>query len=193
MVGKAGQLYKGKQYRNYYCSRALRSRGLCTVYNGHAVAKLESAILEYLGEFSDPIKVREYLALTKRQDTEKQEVELKALEKRLAQLETQFLTRLDDLVKRGVLSEQEFIRANEAARSQMADLEKRKEELVRQIEQARASEALVERVPLAIKSFEEAFHSLEPRQQKAQLQTILKASHIYRDGRIELEFRGEIA
>ena len=33
----------------------------------------------------------------------------------------------------------------------------------------------------------EAFQSLEPRQQKAQLQTILKAATVYNDGRIELE------
>jgi hypothetical protein len=45
-------------------------------------------------------------------------------------------------------------------------------------------------VPKAIKTFEEAFQSLEPRQQKAQLQAILKAAHIYKDGKIELEFRG---
>ena len=59
--------------------------------------------------------------------------------------------------------------------------------------QAQASDALVTRVPRAIKSFEEAFQNLELRQQKAQLQTILKAAHIYKDGKIELEFRGENA
>jgi hypothetical protein len=37
----------------------------------------------------------------------------------------------------------------------------------------------------------EAFQNLESRRQKAQLQTILKAATIYKDGRIELEFRGE--
>jgi hypothetical protein len=41
----------------------------------------------------------------------------------------------------------------------------------------------------AIQTFEEAFHSLELRQQKAQLQTILKAAHIYNGGKIGLEFR----
>ena len=56
---------------------------------------------------------------------------------------------------------------------------------------ARASEALVQKVPRAIKTFVEAFQGLEPRQQKVHLQTILKAAHIYKDGRIELEFRGE--
>jgi hypothetical protein len=34
----------------------------------------------------------------------------------------------------------------------------------------------------------EAFQSLEPRQQKAQMQTILKAANVYKDGQIELEF-----
>jgi len=57
------------------------------------------------------------------------------------------------------------------------------------LSQARASEALIERVPKAILAFEEAFHSLEPRQQKAFLQTILRSAHIYKDGKIELEFR----
>jgi len=56
--------------------------------------------------------------------------------------------------------------------------------------QAKASEALIEKVPKAIKSFEEASQNLELRQQKAQLQIILKAAHVYKDGKIELEFRG---
>jgi len=46
-------------------------------------------------------------------------------------------------------------------------------------------------VPRAIQAFEEAFQNLDIRQQKAQLQTILKAAHVYKDGKIELEFRGE--
>jgi hypothetical protein len=41
---------------------------------GHTASKLEQAILEYLGEFSDPFKVSQYLALTEKQDTEKYEV-----------------------------------------------------------------------------------------------------------------------
>ena len=76
-----------------------------------------------------------------------------------------------------------------SARSQKADLEVRKEELTNLLSKVRASEAMVERVPRVIKTFEEAFQSLEPRQQKAQLQTILKAANVYKDGKIELEFR----
>jgi hypothetical protein len=169
----------------------MRSRGLCSVYNGHSAAKLEKAILEYLGEFSDPIKVRQYLAAAERQDTEKYEVELKQVDKRLAGLEAQFLNQLDGLLKRKVLTEQEFVKANEVARLQKAELEARKEELSKVLSRARASEALVQKVPRAIKMFVEAFQSLDSRQQKAQLQTILKAATVYSDGRIELEFRGE--
>jgi site-specific DNA recombinase len=189
MTGKVGYSYKGKQYRNYYCSRSGKSRSLCSVSNGHSAAKLEKAILEYLGEFSNPIKVRQYLAAAEKQDTEKYEVELKRVEKRLADLDTQFLTQLDGLLKRKVLNEQEFAKANEAARSQKADLEMRREELTNLLNKVRATEAMVERVPRVIKTFEEAFQSLEPRQQKAQLQTILKAANVYKDGRVELEFR----
>jgi hypothetical protein len=100
-------------------------------------SKLKQAVLEHLGEFSDPIRVRQYLALTEKQDTEKYEVELKSVEKRLAELELQFLSQLDSLLKRKVLTEQEFAKANETARSQKADLEARKEELTRQLNQPR--------------------------------------------------------
>jgi hypothetical protein len=40
-----------------------------------------------------------------------------------------------------------------------------------------------------IKTFEEAFQSLKARLERAQLQTILKAADVFKDGRIELEFR----
>ncbi len=91
-----------------------------------------------------------------------------------------------------MLTEQEFIKANEKARSEKTELEARKEELNKLLSRARASEDMIKKIPIAIKTFEEAFNSLELRQQKAQLQTILKAAHIYKDGKIELEFRGWI-
>ncbi len=136
--------------------------------------------------------MRQYLALTKKQETEKYEVELKGVEKRLAELESQFLNQLDSLLKRRVTNEQEFAKANESLRTEKAELKKRQAELTKKLKQAKASEALVERVPKAIKIFLEVFHRLVPRQQKAQLQAILKAAHIYTDGKIELEFRREI-
>jgi hypothetical protein len=50
---------------------------------------------------------------------------------------------------------------------------------------------MMERVLRAIKTFVDAFQSLEPRQQKAQLQTILKTAAVYQNDKIDLEFRGE--
>jgi hypothetical protein len=113
------------------------------------------------------------------------------VEKKLADLELQFLNQLDGLLNRRVITEQEFAKANEKARADKAELEERKEKLSHQLKQARASEAMVEKVPKVIKTFMEAFQNLEPRQQKAQLQTILKSAHVYKDGKIELEFRGD--
>ena len=168
----------------------MRSRELCSVYNGHSSPKLERAILEYLGQFSDPERVREHLAAAERKELDRCEAELRDGEKRLADLEAQFLHRLDDLLKRGILTEQEFTRANDAAREQVKALEVRRIELTTWLNQERARASLVEQVPQVVKAFVEAFQTMDSRQQKAQLQTILKAAHVYRDGRIELEFRG---
>ena len=44
-------------------------------------------------------------------------------------------------------------------------------------------------MPGEIKEFIEAFQEMDVRQQKAKLQTLLKTAYIYRDGRVELEFR----
>jgi len=113
-----------------------------------------------------------------------------SVDKVLADLEAQFLTQLDGLLKRKVLTEQEFAQANEAARSEKASLEARKVELAKLLSQERAKKELLEKVPQTIKSYIETFQTLDIRQQKAQLQTILKTVHVFKDGRIELEFRG---
>jgi hypothetical protein len=78
---------------------------------------------------------------------------------------------------------------DEAARSQKAELEARKEELTRLLSRVRANEDLIKKVPQAIKAFIKAFQTLGQHQQKAQLQTILNVATVYKDGRIELEFR----
>ena len=44
-------------------------------------------------------------------------------------------------------------------------------------------------LPARIKSVLEDFRSLDVRRAKAMLQPIPKTVHVYRDGRIELEFR----
>ena len=189
MVGKAGGSYKGKQYRNYYCSRALRSRTLCSVSNGHSARRLEKAILEYLGQFSDPKMVKEYLSAMDWKEFEKHEKEIHQVEKRLADYDSKFLSRLDDLLKREVLSEQEFAQANQTARAEKAMLEARSTELEELLNKERSRTFLAELLPKSIHSFLEAFEGMDIRQQKVHLQSILKAAHLYRDGRIELEFR----
>ena len=107
----------------------------------------------------------------------------------LADLEGQFLQHLD-LLKRGVLSEAEFSKANEVGRSQSVALEARREELSSWVEEQRTRVSTAERLPGAIQSFLADFESLDGRHQKAPLQAILKSAYVYRDERIELEFRG---
>ena len=189
MSGKKAAAYKGKNYRNYWCSRATKFRALCATYNGHSAPKLEQAVLDYLGEFSDPELVKQHLALGQAKEMEQKESELAGVSKALTDLEGQFLQHLD-LLKRSVLSEAEFTKANEVARSQSAGLEARREELSNWLEEQLTRVSTAERLPGAIKSFLADFESLDVRHQKAQLQSILKSSYVFRDERIELEFRG---
>ena len=87
-----------------------------------------------------------------------------------------------------MLNEQEFVKANNMARGQQSAFQESKEILARWIEEQAGREQAIERVPGMIKTFLEDFRDMEPRVQKAHLQTILKAAHVRRD-KIELEFR----
>jgi site-specific DNA recombinase len=189
MSGKAGSIRNGKRYRNYYCSRAMHSREQCNFYNGHSAGKLEKAVLDYLGQFSAPGLVREYLEAADRKEVDKREAQLADAEKQLADSEGGFLRRLDDLLKRNKITESQFDRANQAEQERNARLEASRAELKEWLERERDRTALAEKLPQSVQTFVELFESLEPRQQKAHLQSILKAAYIYNDGRIELEFR----
>ena len=166
-----------------------KSRALCATYNGHSAPKLEQAVWDYLGEFSDPELVRQHLALGQFKEMEQKESELAGLSRALTDLEGQFLQHLD-LLKRNVLSEAEFTKANEVARSQSTALEFQREELTNWLEEQRTRVSTAERLPGAIQSFLADFESLDKRHQKAQLQAILKSACVYRDERLELQFRG---
>ena len=83
-----------------------------------------------------------------------------------------------------------FDKANEVAKSQSTGLETRREELSRWLEEQRNRVSAAERLPGAIQSFLEDFQGMDVRHQKAQPRAILKTAHVYRDDRIELEFRG---
>jgi len=189
MAGKRSAAYKGKHYRNYACSRAMKSRALCAFYNGHSTTNVERAVLEYLGQFSDPELVKEHLAAVQAKELADKEAELVGVEQALGKVEGQFLQHLD-LLQREVISEPEFVKANESARTQATALESRRDELRAWVEEQRERVLSAERLPGAIGSFLEDFQGMEVRQQKAQLQTILKAVYVNKDNNIELEFRG---
>ena len=188
LTGKVGMAYKGKRYRNYWCSRSLRSKAFCGIANGHSAPKLESAVIEYLGQFTDPDKVKEMVAEADAEATDKAAADLKRAQRRLTELESDFDQHLE-LLKRGTLNEAEFNRANNSARSEAAKLEERKQELESRLAQEQNRAAMEAKVPAQVGSFLEDFQHLGPRRQKAQLQIILKAIHVWNDGRIELEFR----
>ena len=187
MTGKAGSLRGEKRYRNYWCSRATRSRALCSHYNGHSTIKLESAVLEYLGQFSDPEAVRLYVEATDREELSRKKSELKGIELNLEELEFQFTQNLGFL-RREVLNEQEFIKSNNLAREQVSVLQARKVELSSWIEKQVGRIEATELIPGRINNFLQDLHNMEPRIQKGHLQGVLKSAYVTRD-KIELEFR----
>ncbi|MDP6663187.1 MAG: recombinase family protein [SAR202 cluster bacterium] len=189
MVGKLGsQWRKRNKYRNYYCSRAMRSKTFCSTYNGHSAGKLEGALLEYLSQFSDPDLVREHMNAAQRRDMETKHSELRDTRKGLTELEHQFMRHLD-LLEREILTEQELLKANESIRTQKLALETRQQELDAWLKDQEHKSLAAERVPGAIRSFIDDLEGADVRVQKAHLQTILKAAYIKRD-EIEIEFRG---
>ena len=50
-------------------------------------------------------------------------------------------------------------------------------------------EAQAAAVPVIVQSFLQDFQGMDVRQAKAILQGIIKAAHVWKDGRIDLEFR----
>ena len=88
-----------------------------------------------------------------------------------------------------MIQEQEFSLRNEARRKETADLQSRESELSKQVDQVKNSQENVERLPSAVASFLEDTQQMDIRWQKAQVQIILKAAHVYRGGKVELELR----
>lgn len=91
------------------------SVGFRGCYFARALSSDRSAVLEYLGQFSDPKRVRELLSESKKS-------ELKKLEKRLVGLEKDFQKNLEYL-KKGLLNEEEFGAANVFRRDERAETE----------------------------------------------------------------------
>jgi hypothetical protein len=97
-----------------------------------------------LGRFSDPKLVAQYLAATDEEKIKEREVESKDVEKQLADSQEGLLKRLDDLLKRKIISEAEFDRANKMEREKVAKLEARQTELKGWLEKERDRSALAE-------------------------------------------------
>ena len=188
MTGKSGSAYKGRRYTGYVCTRAVRAREGCAFYNGHASKKLETAVLEYLGQFSDPKRVAELLSESSKSDLARSKRELKRLEKKLIGLDSDFQKNLEYL-KKGLLNEEEFGAANVQRRDERAKTEIRLAELREVLTKAETARESTSALSGQIGSFLESFESLEVRKAKAILQTILESAHIWRDGKIELKFR----
>ena len=143
--------------------------------------------MEYLGQSSDPEAVKQHIDAADREEMSTRESELKDVEVGLADLDAQFTQNLGFL-RRGVLNEQEFVKANNMARDQVAALQERRESLVQWVDEQKERAEARDRVPGLIKTFLEDFEAMDPRLRKSHLQTILKAAHVRRDA-IELEFR----
>ncbi len=188
MTGKLTSTYRGKRYTKYYCSRAQSSRARCAFYNGHSAPKLEASILEYLGQYSDPKKVRELLDASEKREVRRREVDLRQIEKRLIAIEVDFAKNLE-LLKRDVLNEQEFRRANVDRRDERSRLTGHQSELADWLAQQHERQEAVGSLPTRVRSFLKDVQAMDTRRAKAVLQTILSAAHVHRDGTIELEFR----
>lgn len=177
-----------KREAEYYCRNHKDATVKCPYNNGHVAHRLEAAVLDFLGQYSDPTKVRELLASNDTKANKRQEQELGKVVARLGELEQAFLNDLDR-VDRHVMNEAEYLKRQEVRRTEQATLEARKLELQAAVQEQRDREAQAKSVPVKVRSFLEDFQSMDVVKAKAILQTIVKAAHVWKDGKIELEFR----
>lgn len=179
---------KGK-HRYYSCTGRKMAGALCSEARSHRQAELETAILEHLGQYVDPARVRELLDAQGDESDNRDEQELARVTARLGELEQGFLNDLDR-VDRGILDEPEYVKRQESRRAEQVTLQSRKADLESSVADKRATDAQSAAVPLKIGSFLEDFGGMDVPQAKVILQGIVKAAHVFNDGRIELEFRG---
>jgi hypothetical protein len=175
-------------YRYYVCCNRKTARALCELGGSHRKEALEKAILDHLGQYSDPDKVRELLQAQDTQTDSRQEQELSQATARLSELETGMLNDLDRL-DRKIITEAEYTKRAEVRRQEQAALQARKGELEASVAAQRNLKARTAAVPVKVQSFLQDFQAMDVVQAKAILQGIIKSAQVYNDGRIELEFR----
>ena len=178
---------KGK-HRYYTCTGRKMARELCSEGRNHRREALEDAVLEHLGQYSDPEAVMALLEAQGQETDNRDEAELTRVNARLAELERGFLNDLDR-VDREIMTESEYLKRQEVRRQEQEELQPRKAELEASVAALKDMEAQADAVPVKVRSFMEDFRDMEVPQAKAVLQSIIKAAHVFKDGRIELEFR----
>ena len=155
----------------------------------HRQERLETAVLTFLGQYADPDVTRKLLEAQELEVDTRAEEELTTVSARLAHLEQAFLNDLDR-VDREVMTDAEYLKRQEVRRGEQKGLQARKIELESAIAAQRDMEVQVAAVPIKVQTFLEDFQEMDVREAKAILQGIIKAAHVFSDGRIELEFRG---
>ncbi len=178
----------GGRLKYYKCANKLKASASCVESKAHRQEYLETAVLEYLGQYADPNIARELLEAQEQEVDTRAEGELTTVSARLAQLERAFLNDLDR-VDREVMTEAEYVKRQEVRRGEQEELQARKGLLETAVAAQRDMEAQVAAVPVKVGSFLEEFRNMDARQAKAVLQGIISAAHIFADGKIELEFR----
>ena len=87
------------------------------------------------------------------------------------------------------MNEPEYMKRQEVRREEQEGLQSRKADLETIVAAQREFEAQAAAVPIQVASFLEDFQTMDVRHAKAILQGIIKAAHVFNDGRIELVFR----
>jgi hypothetical protein len=177
-----------RKHQYYLCTYNRKAAARCGERNPHRKDALEDAILEHLGQYSDPDAVRRLLEIQGQETDTRDDAELAMVCDRLAHLEQGFLNDLDR-VDRGVMTEPEYLKRQEVRRQEQEGLRSRKGALEASVAAQRDMESQVSAVPVKIRSFLEDSREMPVPQAKAVLQGILKAVHVWKDGRVELEFR----
>ncbi len=113
------------RYKYYKCANRQMSRARCDEAVAHRREHLETAVLEYLGQYADPDLARELLATQEVETDNRAEGEIATATARLAQLEQAFLNDLDR-VDRGEMTNAEYLIRQEGRRAEQGQLESRK-------------------------------------------------------------------
>ena len=176
------------KHRYYVCCNHKMAAALCEQGSPHRQEALEEAILDHLGRYSDPEVVRQLLEAQGQEIDHRAAQELTRVDKRLGELEKAFLNDLDR-VDREIMTESEYLKRQEVRREEQDGLKVVKVELEGIVAAQKDLEATVTTVPAKIATFLEDVQGMDVREAKAVFQGILKAAHVFNDGRVELEFR----